>query len=85
VNAPIFVAVPPGVVTLTFCNPAPAGVTAVINVPLLLIKKEVAATSPTVTLVDPVKFNPIIEITVPPSVEPEDGVTVAMVGATSER
>ena len=41
----------------------------------------VAATPPTVTLVAPVRFVPVIVIGVPPAVEPEVGVTEEMAGS----
>ena len=78
VNAFAAVVVPPGVVTATLFAPAvPAGVTAV-----MLVEETtttfVAAMPPTVTLIAPVKFAPVIVIAVPPAVAPEFGVTDEM-------
>ena len=74
------VAVPLAVVTVTSCAPAvPAGVTAVILV-ALTITTLLAATPPTFTLVAPVKLVPAMENAVPPSVEPDVGLTLVMVG-----
>ena len=78
VNAFSAVAVPSGVVTATLFAPAvPAGVTAV-----MLVEETtttlVAAMPPTVTLIAPVKFAPVIVIAVPPAVAPEFGVTDEM-------
>ena len=74
-------AVPPAVVTATLCAPAvPAGVTAVIEV-ALTTKTLVAGTPPTVTLLAPVKFVPVIVKAVPPNVVPKVGAMLAMVGA----
>ena len=80
VNALALVAVPLAVVTVTSCAPAvPAGVTAVILV-ALTITTLLAATPPTFTLVAPVKLVPAMENAVPPSVEPDVGLTLVMVG-----
>ena len=80
VNAFVAVAVPFGVVTATLFAPAvPAGVTAVMLVAETTTTL-VAATPPTVTLVAPVKFVPVIVIAVPPAVEPEVGETEEIVG-----
>ena len=74
-------AVPPAVVTATLLAPAvPAGVLAVIEVPLTTTKL-VAATPPKVTLLAPVKFAPLMVTVVPPNVVPEFGDRLAMVGA----
>ena len=74
-------AVPPGVVTVMACAPAvPAGVTAVMEV-LDTTTTLVAVTPPTVTLLAPVKFVPVIVIAVPPRVVPEIGEILAIVGA----
>ena len=81
VNAFAAVAVPPGVVTSTLFAPTvPAGVTAVTLVDETTTTL-VAATPPTVTLVAPVRFVPVIVIAVPPAVEPEVGVTEEMAGS----
>ena len=81
VNALVLIAVPPGVVTATLCAPAiPAGVFAVICVGDT-ITTLVAAAPPTVTLVAPVKFVPVIVMAVAPVVGPVIGLTDAMVGA----
>ena len=75
--------VPAAVVTATLCAPAvPAGVTAVMEVALTTTTL-VAATPPTVTLLAPVKFVPVMVIAVPPANGPEDGLTLAMVGAAT--
>ena len=80
VNAPAEVAVPPAVVTATVCAPAvPAGVTAVIEVALATTTL-VAATPPTVTLLAPVKFVPVIVMAVPPEIKPDVGDTLEIVG-----
>ena len=68
-------------VTATLFAPAvPAGVTAV-----TLVEDHtttlVTATPPTVTLVAPVRFVPVIVIDVPPRVEPLVGLTDVRVGA----
>ena len=66
VNALAKLALPPGVVTATLCAPAvPAGVTAVMLVDETTTTL-VAATPPTVTLVAPVRFVPVIVNEVPP-------------------
>ena len=80
VNTFVNVAVPPAVVTATLFAPAvPAGVTAVTFVEEFTTTL-VAATPPTVTLVVPVRFVPVIAIVVPPRVEPEFGHTDVIVG-----
>ena len=83
VNAFVAVALPLGVVTATLVAPTvPAGVTAV-----MLVEETtttlVAATPPTVTLVAPVKSQPVIVIGVPPAVEPDIGVIDVIVGCDS--
>ena len=81
VNPGITLALPPGVVTATLFSPTvPAGVTAVTLVEETTTTL-VAATPPTVTLVVPVRFVPVIVIAVPPRVEPEVGATDVIVGA----
>ncbi len=76
-------AVPPGVVTTTGFAPAvPAGVTAVTLVEEFTTTL-VAATPPTVTLLAPVRFVPVIVIAVPPIVEPLVGLTDVIVGGTT--
>ena len=83
VNAFVAVAVPFGVVTATLFAPrVPAGVTAVTLVDETTTTL-VAATPPTVTLVAPVKFAPVIVIAVPPAVEPVAGETEETVGGTT--
>jgi hypothetical protein len=80
VNAFVAVAVPPGVVTATLFAPTvPAGVTAVMLVDETTTTL-VAGTPPTVTLVAPVRFVPVIVIAVPPAVEPVTGETEEIVG-----
>ena len=82
VNAFVNVAVPPAVVTATLFAPAvPAGVTAVTLVAETTTTL-VAATPPTVTLLAPVRFVPVIVIAVPPIVEPLVGLTDVIVGGT---
>ena len=58
----------------------PAGVTAVIEVALTTTTL-VAGTPPTVTLLAPVKFVPVIVIGVPPANTPVFGFTELIVGA----
>ena len=68
-------------VTATLFAPAvPAGVTAVTFVAETTTTL-VAATPPTVTLVVPVRFVPVIAMEVPPRVEPLVGLTDVIVGA----
>ena len=75
----LLLAVPPVVVTWTILGPAvAAGVTAVIEVAVAITL--VAATPPTFTLVAPVKLAPVMVIVVPPRVEPDVGLTLAIVG-----
>ena len=82
VNAPTFVAVPPAVVTERVLAPAvPAGVTAVICVPVPLITMLVTATPSMVTLLAALKFVPLIVMSVPPASTPVFGFTEVMVGA----
>ena len=77
-------AVPPAVVTVTSFAPAlPAGVTAVMEVAFTTTIL-VAETPPTFTLVEPVKFVPVMVIEVPPNVVPDVGLTLEMVGAGTE-
>ena len=81
-NPPALVAVPPTVVTTTFCAPAvPIGVVAVITVAKLV--NTVALAPPTVTLLALVKLVPVIVIVVPPAAEPELGAIVVIVGAAT--
>ena len=81
VNAPVWVAVPPAVVTVTSFKPAAlAGVLAVIEV-ALDTTTFVADTPPIFTLVVPIKFVPVMVMVVAPKVEPLDGVTLEIVGA----
>jgi len=83
VNALALVAVPPAVVTATLFAPVvPAGVIAVIDVALTTTTL-VAALPPMVTLVAPVKLVPVIVISVPPKVEPLDGLTLEIVGSST--
>ena len=65
---------------MVFAPAAPAGVTAVIEVASTTLTL-VAATPPTVTLLAPVKLVPVMVIAVPPEAGPDDGLTLAMVGA----
>ena len=81
VNALNKVAVPPAVVTATFCAPAvPAGVAAVNEVPEPFTTTLVAVEPPTVTAA-PVKLVPMRVMVVPPKVVPKVGDTLARVGA----
>ena len=74
---------PPGVATATNAAPiACAGVTAVMLVAETTTTL-VAATPPTVTLVAPVRFAPVIVIAVPPIVKPNVGLTDVRVGGTT--
>ena len=83
INALGKVAVPPAVVTATsFAPAAPAGVTAVIDVSLTTTTL-VAGLTPTVTLLAPVKFVPVIVMAVPPAIDPDDGLTLVIVGAAT--
>lgn len=80
VNALSLVNIPVGVVTTTLFAPGvPAGVTAVMEVALTTVTL-VAAVPPTVTLVVPNKFVPVILKGVPPNVEPEVGLIDVIVG-----
>ena len=80
VNALGKLAVPPAVVTATSCVPSvPAGVTAVMLVEETTFTL-VAANPPTVTLLAPVKSVPVMVISVPPRVVPDDGLTPEIVG-----
>ena len=80
-NAFVKFAIPNAVVTVTVCAPAvPEGVTAVIEVAVLT--DTVAGAPPTVT-VAPVKLVPVMVMAVPPANGPEDGLTLAMVGAAT--
>ena len=76
-----FVTVPPGVVTTIVLAPivVDAGVTAVIEVALTTTTL-VAATAPTVTLLAPVKFVPVIVNGVPPVNTPLFGLMLEIVG-----
>ncbi len=79
-NALSLVNIPVGVVTTTLFAPGvPAGVTAVMEVALTTVTL-VAAVPPTVTLVVPNKFVPVILKGVPPNVEPEVGLIDVIVG-----
>ena len=72
--------VPPGVVTLMSTAPVPAGEVAVIEV-AEMNEKLVAAVTPNVTAVTPVKFVPVIVTVVPPAVGPAVGEIEVIVGA----
>lgn len=74
-------AVPPGVVTDTDFGPiVPEGVVAVTTVELATVTA-VAGVPPIVTEVTPARFVPEIVIEVPPTVGPEFGMTLEMLGA----
>ena len=73
--------VPAGVVTRTLAVPAvPAGVVAVMDV-VFTTTTLVAAAPPRVTLVAPVKLEPVMVTAWPPAVEPVDGLIALTVGA----
>ena len=73
---------PPGVTTTTLCVPAvPVDVTAVICV--AVATRPVTALPPTLTLLAPAKFVPLIVMAVPPATGPDTGVTDVMVGVGS--
>ena len=77
------VAEPPIVVTTTSFAPAvPTGVAAVNDVPEPFTTTLVATAPPTVTEA-PLKFVPVIVIAVPAVNGPDDGLTLAMVGAAT--
>ncbi len=79
----VAVTTPPTVVTTTSFAPAvPDGVAAVNDVAAPLTSTLVAAAPPTVT-VAPVKLVPVMVMAVPPANGPEDGLTLAMVGAAT--
>jgi hypothetical protein len=83
VNAPVDVDEPPKVVTTTSFAPAvPAGVAAVNDVPEPFTTTLVAGAPPTVTEA-PLKFVPVIVISVPAANGPDEGLTLAMVGAAT--
>ena len=72
---------PPAVVTtMVFAPAVPAGVTAVMEVALTTTTL-VAGLPPIVTLLAPVKLVPVMVIAVLPEAGPDDGLTLAMVGA----
>ncbi len=73
------VAIPPPVITTTFCVPAfPAGVNAEMEFAVAITL--VAGSPPTVTLEVLIRLAPLIVISVPPRVEPEVGVSRVSVG-----
>ena len=77
------VSTPPTVVTTTSFAPAvPTGVAAVNDVPEPFTTTLVAAAPPTVTEA-PLKFVPVIVIAVPAANGPDDGLTLAIVGAAT--
>ena len=67
---------------MVFAPAAPAGVTAVIEVALTTTTL-VAGLPPTVTLLAPVKLVPVMVIAVLPAIGPDDGLTLAIVGAAT--
>ncbi len=67
---------------MVFAPAAPAGVVAVIEVASTTFTL-VAATPPTVTLLAPVKLFPVMVIAVLPEAGPDDGLTLAIVGAAT--
>jgi len=74
--------VPPGVVTVTSTTPVPTGEVALIVVALTKVKL-VAAVVPNWTAVAPVKFVPVIVISVPPANGPDVGLRPVTVGAAA--
>jgi hypothetical protein len=73
--------VPPGVVTVTFTVPVPAGLVAVI-LDGLTTTTLVAATLPNETFAGLVKFVPVMVTDVPPAAGPDCGETPVTVGGT---
>ena len=76
--------VPSGVVTVTSTVPVPAGEVAVM-VDGLTTVNAVAATTPNLTLLAPVKFVPVMVTVVPPAAGPKVGLSAVTIGATSAR
>jgi len=75
--------VPAGVVTVTSTSPAePAGEVQPIEVSPST-KQSVAATEPNMTEVAPVNPDPVMDTCVPPSVDPDVGLTPVTVGRTA--
>jgi hypothetical protein len=72
----------PTLVTVTVTTPPPAGVVAVIWVPLTTTTL-VAVAPPNVTVVPTAKFVPEIVTAVPPSVEPLFGLMLVTVGVAT--
>ena len=72
--------VPAGVVTVTSTAPAPPPGDIAIIVVLLTIWYEIAVVVPNLTLVAPVKDEPVIVTAVPPEVGPDFGVIAPTVG-----
>ena len=73
-------------VTATLFAPAAPAETAGVSAVMVVVEvtfSDVASKPPTVTLVAPVRFAPVIVITVPPRVEPEVGATDVIVGGTT--
>jgi len=68
--------------TVTSTMPVPAGLVAVICIAELTVK-EVAATVPNFTAVAPVRFEPVIVTTVPPTAGPHKGLIPATLGAAA--
>jgi hypothetical protein len=73
--------VPPGVVTVIFTVPVPAGLLAVIEVALFTIY-EAAAVLPNFTPLAPVKPVPVIVTLVPPVIGPATGEMLVTAGIT---
>ena len=71
---------PPGVVTVTFTVPEPAGLVAVIEVDEVTLTA-VAGLAPKVTVEPVVKPVPVMVTTVLPAAGPVDGLTALTVGA----
>ena len=71
---------PPAVVTRTSTVPVPAGVVAVICVPLFTVKPA-AAVAPNVTAVAPDRLVPVSTIVVPPACGPAAGLIEVTAGA----
>ena len=73
---------PPGLITVTFTVPVPAGLVAVICVSESTVKL-VAATAPKSTAVAAVKPEPVIVTDVPPANGPAVGLTAVTTGSAA--
>ena len=72
---------PPTVVTVTSTTPTPAGAVAVIPVPAGLTSNAFAGMPPNLTAKAPVKLEPVMTVTVPPSSGPLRGFRRLIAGA----